>query len=113
MKPLSIAHGGKTLTVKKMEIGLPLELGDNTLSGRIDKVVAAHVEGCGVDSRLRLHLFILCTRRSGGTAHDGMGATSQFDLPSQTPRVRILLWSTKTRSSPLGCFSTLLQEVDN
>ena len=33
----------------------------------------------------RLHRFILCTRRTGGTAHEGGGATSQVDLPSQTP----------------------------
>ena len=32
-----------------------------------------------------LHRFILCTRRSGGTAHEGGGATSQLDLPSLTP----------------------------
>ena len=30
-----------------------------------------------------LHRFILCTRRSGGTAHEG--ATSQLNLPSLTP----------------------------
>ena len=34
---------------------------------------------------LRLHKFILCTRRSGGTAHEGGGVTSQLDLPSLTP----------------------------
>ena len=33
---------------------------------------------------LRLHRFILCTSRSGGTAHEGGGATSQLDLPSVT-----------------------------
>ena len=32
-----------------------------------------------------LHRFILCTRRSGGTAHEGGDATSQLDLPSLTP----------------------------
>ena len=32
-----------------------------------------------------LHRFILCTRHSGGTAHEGGGATSQLDLPSLTP----------------------------
>ena len=42
---------------------------------------------------LRLHWFILCTRRSGVTAYEGGGSA--------------------TRSSPLGCFSTLLQVVDN
>ena len=34
---------------------------------------------------LRLHRFILCTRRSGGTANEGGGAISQLDLPSLTP----------------------------
>ena len=32
-----------------------------------------------------LHRFILRTRRSWGTAHEGGGATSQLDLPSLTP----------------------------
>ena len=32
-----------------------------------------------------LHRFILCTRRSGGTAHEGGGAISQLDLLSLTP----------------------------
>ena len=31
------------------------------------------------------HRFILCTRRSGGTVHEGGGATSQLDLPPLTP----------------------------
>ena len=32
-----------------------------------------------------LHRFIQCTRRSGGTADEGEGATSQLDLTSLTP----------------------------
>ena len=32
-----------------------------------------------------MHRFILCTRRSEGTAHEGGGATSQLDPPSLTP----------------------------
>ena len=33
-----------------------------------------------------LHRFILCTRRSGGTAQEGVGCvTSQLDLSSLTP----------------------------
>ena len=36
--------------------------------------------------QLQLHQFLLRTRRSGGTAHEGGGgATSQLDLPSLTP----------------------------
>ena len=33
----------------------------------------------------RLHRFILCTRLSGATAHEGGGATSQLDLHFLTP----------------------------
>ena len=32
-----------------------------------------------------LHRFMLFTRRSGGTAHEGGGATSQLDRRSLTP----------------------------
>ena len=32
-----------------------------------------------------MHRFILCTRRSGCTVHEGGGATNQLDLPSLTP----------------------------
>ena len=32
-----------------------------------------------------LYRLILCTRRSGSTAHEGGGATSQLDLSSLTP----------------------------
>ena len=32
-----------------------------------------------------LHRFILCTRLSGGTAHEGGDATSQLHLQSLTP----------------------------
>ena len=45
----------------------------HALSGRIGKMVASQAGGCRVDSRPRLHLFILCKRRSGGTAHEGGG----------------------------------------
>ena len=51
------------------------------MSGRIGKVVASHAD---VRVSLRLHWFILCTWRSGGTAHEGGGCTSQLDLPSLT-----------------------------
>ena len=32
-----------------------------------------------------LHRSILCTGGSGGTTHEGGGATSQLDLPSLSP----------------------------
>ena len=31
------------------------------------------------------YFFIICTRRSGSTAYEGGGASSQLDLPSLTP----------------------------
>ena len=56
------------------------------LNSLIGKVVASHAEGCIVDSRQRLRRFILCTRRSGGIAHEGEVVTaSQLDLPYLTP----------------------------
>ena len=48
----------------------------------IGKVVASHAEGCKVDPRLRLHRFIICMRRSGGTAHERRGGGVR---PSLTP----------------------------
>ena len=60
---------------------------NNTLSGRIGNVVASNAEGCKIESRSyksELYRFILCTRRSGGTAHVGGGTTSELDLPSLT-----------------------------
>ena len=62
---------------------------------------------------LRLHRFILCTRRSGGTAHEGGGCDQSIGSTVSDAIVRCWLWSTVTRSSPLGYFSTLLQVVDN
>ena len=63
----------------------------HTLSGRIGKVVASHAEGCNATLHVRipavaeLHRFILCTRRSGGNAHDGGRCDQSIDLPSLTP----------------------------
>ena len=56
-------------------------------------MVASHAGGYRVNSRLRLLRFMLCTRRSGCTAAlvqpmrvgGEEWATSQLDLPSQTP----------------------------
>ena len=43
-----------------------------TLSGRIGKVVASRAEvASSIPVELTLHRCILCTRRSGGTAHEG------------------------------------------
>ena len=66
----------------------------------IGKVVASHVEGCRVDSRLRRHRFILLTRRSGGTAHEGEGRDQSSDSTVSDAIVRCWLWSTATRIVP-------------
>ena len=60
-----------------------------------------------------LHRFILCTRRSGGTAHEGGGRDQSIASTVPDAIVRSWLWSTATRSSPLGYFSRLQQVVDN
>ena len=44
----------------------------------------SHAEGCWDDSWRRLHWFLLWTRRSGGTANEGGGATNQLDQQSLT-----------------------------
>ena len=60
-----------------------------------------------------LHRFILCTRRSGDTAQEGGGATSQLDLPSLTP-LSVAGCSPLQLGFPnLGYFSRLLQVLDN
>ena len=56
----------------------------HTLSGRIGWLPRMMKLQYRLPVEPRLHRFILCTRRSGGTAHDGGGATSQLDLPSLT-----------------------------
>ena len=78
-----------------------------TLSGRIGKVVASHAEGCKIESRAvaELHRFILCTIRSGGAAHEGGGCDQSVGSTDSDAIVRSWLWSTATRSSPLGYFS--------
>ena len=62
---------------------------------------------------LRLHWFILCTRRSGGTAHEGGGCDQSIRSTVSEAIIRSWLWSTETRSSQLSRFSRLLQVVDN
>ena len=59
-----------------------------------------------------LHRFILCTKRSGGTAHEGGGCDQSIGSTVSDAIVRSWLWSTATRSSALGYFSRLLQVVD-
>ena len=85
------------------------------MSGHKGKVVAAHADRCRVDSWLRLHRLILCTRRSEGAAHEGVPGEECDELLRFTVSdaiVRSWLCSTAARSSPLGYFSRLLQVVD-
>ena len=84
-----------------------------TLSGRIGKVVASHAAVARSVPALRLHWFILCTRSSGGTAHEGGGCDQSIGSTVSDAIESSWLWLTATRSSPLSCFSTLLQVVDN
>ena len=63
--------------------------------------------------KLRLHLFIRCTRHLEGTAHEGEGCDRSIRSTVSDAIVRSWLWSTATRSSELGYFSRLLQVVDN
>ena len=55
-----------------------------TLSGRIGKVVALHA-GVARSTLAEVALIYTMHERSGGTAHEGGGATSKLDLPSLTP----------------------------
>ena len=48
-----------------------------------------------------------------GTAHEGGGCDQSIGSTVSDAIVRSWLWLTATRSYPLGCFSTLLQVVDN
>ena len=60
-----------------------------------------------------LHRFILCTRRSVGTAHEGGECDKSIGSTVSYAIVRSWLWSTAAKSSPLGYFSRLVQVVNN
>ena len=62
---------------------------------------------CKIDpsSGWDMHQFILCTRRSGGTAHEGGGCDQSIGSTVYDAIVRSWLWLTATRSSLLGHFS--------
>ena len=59
-----------------------------------------------------LHRFLLCTRRSGGTAHEGGGCDQSIGSTVSDAIVRNWVWSIATRSSPL-LLLLLLKEVGN
>ena len=61
----------------------------------------------------RLHRFIPCTRRSGGTTHKSGAYDQSIGSTVSDAIVHSWLWLTATRSSPLGYISRLLQVVDN
>ena len=67
--------------------------------------------GCTFESSW-VHWFILYSRRSEGTAHEGGGCDQSIGSTVSDAIVRSWLWLTATRGSPLGCFS-ILQVVDN
>ena len=79
-------------TVASQARWLPRMLKVATLQDRISAVA-------------ELHRFILCTRHSGGTAHDGGGCDQSIGSTVSDTIVRSWLWSTTTRSSTLGYFS--------
>ena len=84
------------------------------LSGRIGKLVASHLRlKDRFPIELRLHRFILCTRRSGSTAHEGGGCVQSIGSTVSDAIVRCLLWTTGARSCPLDTSVALLRAVDN
>ena len=60
-----------------------------------------------------LHRFILCTRPSRSTAHEGGECNQSIGSTVSDAIVRSWLWSTAACGSPLGYFNILLQVVDN
>ena len=57
----------------------------HTLSGRIGKVVASHAAVARSSPAEVALIYTMHVARSGSTAHEGGGTTSQLDLPSLTP----------------------------
>ena len=75
------------------------------IRGRIGKVVASHA-AVARSSPAEVALI--------NTMHVALrGCDQSIGLTVSAAIVRSWLWLTATRSSPLGCFSTLLQVVDN
>ena len=73
-----------------------------SLSGRIRKVVASHAAVARSNPAEVALIYTISTWRSGGTAHEGGWCDQSIGSTVSA-----------TRSFPLGCFSTLLQVVDN
>ena len=81
------------------------------LSGRIGPRMLKLQDRFPVE--LRRHRFILYTRRSGGTGHEGGGSDQSIGSTVSDAIVRSWLRWTATRSSALGYFSRLRLVVDN
>ena len=92
------------------------DLSIDTLSGRIGEVVASHAEGCKIESRLWLSCTDFCYARGAQRVlpmHEGGECDQSIGYTVTVAIVRSWLWSTVTRSSPVGYFSRLLQVIDN
>ena len=110
-------HGCSNLSSNLRVVAIKLLELIHTPSGRIGKVVASHLKVTRLPDRTPavadLHRFILCTRRSGGTAHEGGWCHQSIGSTVSGAIVRSWLWSTATRSSPLGYFGRSLKVIDN
>ena len=82
-----------------------------TLSGRIGKVVASHA---AVTSSIPAEAALIYIMHEAlrGNCPWGWGVRSVNWIYRLWRHIRSWLWSNTTRSSPLGCFSRLLQVVD-
>ena len=84
----------------------------HTLSGRIGKVAAAHA---AVARSIPAEVALIYTMHEAlrGYCPWGWGCNQSIGSTASDSIVRSWLWLTATRKSPFGCFSTLLQVVDN
>ena len=110
-------HGYKSMFTCSIYLNLEFSRSisqiSNILSGRIGKVVARHAKGCRVDSRQRLYRFILYTRRSGDTAHEGGWYDQSIRSNVSDAIFRSWLWLTATGDAHWDTSGDLLQVVDN
>ena len=83
-----------------------------TLSGRIGKVVTSHAE---VARAIRAEAALINTMHEALREYCpwGCGCDWSIGFTVSGAIIRRWLWSTATRSSPLGYFRRLLQVVDN
>ena len=85
----------------------------HTLSGRIGRGVASHAEVASSSPAKVALFYTMHLVLRGRTAPEGGGYDQSIRSTASDAIVRSWLWLTATRSSQLGCFSTLLQVVDN